>query len=454
MFNWPAAGDSGKLRTDIRKGLLMSVQAVIPGEVDALFRKHRIRVMLAIIFGYGFIYTCRLGLSIVKKPLIDGGIFSVEELGMIGGALFYGYAFGKFFNGFLSDHFRPRIFFSAAIFISAIINLFMGMSTLVWVSIVLWALNGWFQGMAAPSAVISITNWFSIHERGRRYGLWNASHSIGEGMTFYIVAAVVAAAGWRYGFILPGLICIAVSAWVYTFLQDAPSSMGLPTIHEWAGEKSEAAKNKTTWQTQKVVFGIGAIWIVAISSGLMYVTRYAINSWGVLYLQEARGYTLLDAGTFLAINTVAGFFGSIAYGYISDRAFDARRPPANLLFAIIEVLALLAIFYGPTNSYFLAVAFAVYGATLSGLMASLGGLFAVDIAPRGATGAVMGFVGAFSYLAAATQENITATLIGGSMDITSGVRIYDFDLAIMFWIGSSVLSMVLAATLWNAKIRD
>ena len=333
----------------------MSVQAVIPGEVDALFRKHRIRVMLAIILGYGFIYTCRLGLSIVKKPLIDGGIFSVEELGMIGAALFYGYAFGKFFNGFLSDHFRPRVFFSAAIFISAIINLFMGMSTLVWVSIILWALNGWFQGMAAPSAVISITNWFSIHERGRRYGLWNASHSIGEGMTFYIVAAVVAAAGWRYGFILPGLICIAVSAWVYTFLQDAPSSIGLPTIHEWSGEKSEPAKNKTTWQTQKVVFGIGAIWIVAISSGLMYVTRYAINSWGVLYLQEARGYSLLDAGTFLAINTVAGFFGSIAYGYISDRAFDARRPPANLLFAIIEVLALLAIFYGPTNSYFLAV---------------------------------------------------------------------------------------------------
>ena len=73
--------------------------------------------MLAITLGYGFIYTCRLGLSIVKKPLIDGGVFSVEELGMIGGALLYGYAFGKFFNGFLADHFRPRLFFSAAILI-------------------------------------------------------------------------------------------------------------------------------------------------------------------------------------------------------------------------------------------------------------------------------------------------------------------------------------------------
>lgn len=429
--------------------------ASIPtGEVDSLFRKHRIRVMLAITLGYGFIYTCRLGLSIVKKPLIDQGIFTVEELGMIGAALFYGYAFGKFFNGFLADHFRPRIFFSAAIFIAAIANLLMGMSTLVWVSIVLWALNGWFQGMAAPSAVISITNWFSISERGRRYGLWNASHSIGEGLTFYVIAAVVSAYGWQYGFILPGIICIAVAAWVYSFLQDAPPSIGLPTIHEWAGDKTEAPKEKQTWKTQKVVFGIRAIWVVAISSGLMYVTRYAINSWGVLYLQEVRGYSLVDAGTFLAVNTVAGIFGSIAYGYISDKIFDARRPPANLIFAVIEVLALVAIFFGPANGALLGLAFALYGFTLSGLMASLGGLFAVDIAPRGATGAAMGFVGVFSYLAAATQETISAALISEGVTIANDIRTYDFDQAILFWIGSSVLSMLLAATLWNTKIRD
>ena len=94
----------------------------------------------------------------------------------------------------------------------------------------------------------------------------------------------------------PGIVCIGVAAWVYTFLQNAPSTIGLPTIHEWTGEESEAEKEKTTWQTQKVVFGIRAIWIVAISSGLMYVTRYAINSWGVLYLQEDRGYSLARCG--------------------------------------------------------------------------------------------------------------------------------------------------------------
>ena len=423
-------------------------------DINAIFRKHRLRVMLAITLGYGFIYTCRLGLSIVKKPLIDGGIFTVEELGLIGSALFYGYASGKFLNGFAADHFRPRLFFSASIFLAAVINLFMGWSTLLWVSIVLWALNGWFQGMAAPAAVISITNWFSIHERGRRYGIWSASHSIGEGLTFYVIAAVVAAWGWRFGFITPGIICIAVAAWVYSFLRNAPATLGLPTIHEWLDEESEPPRETKTWHTQKMIFGIRAMWVIAIASALMYVTRYAINSWGVLYLQEIRGYTLIEAGTLLAVNTVAGIVGSIAFGYLSDKCFDARRPPANLVFAIIEVLALLMIFYGPENHLFLTLGFAVYGAALSGLVASVGGLFGVDIAPRAATGAAMGFVGVFSYLGAAIQENVSASMISNGMTVVDGVRSYNFDLAILFWIGSSVISMLLAASLWNTRIRD
>jgi len=423
-----------------------------PTSVDALFRRHRVRVLLAITLGYGFTYTCRLGLSIVKKPLIDGGIFTVEELGMIGAALFYGYAAGKFVNGFLADYFSPRLFFAGAIFLSALVNLFMGTSTLLWLSIALWAVNGYVQGMAAPSAVVSITNWYTLDERGRCYGIWNASHSIGEGLTFYVVAAIVGAYGWRYGFITPGILCIGVAAWVFAFLRDAPKTMGMPSVREWKGEAEPPLAEKSTWRNQRVIFSIKAIWIVALASALMYVTRYAINSWGILYLQEARGYSLLDAGFFMAVNTMAGILGSIAYGYISDKLFNARRPPANLLFAIIEIAALLLIFFGPRDSVTLALAFALYGATLSGLMAAIGGLFAVDIAPKGATGAAMGFVGIFSYIGAAIQEYVTALLIDDGV-LANGTQAYDFDAAILFWVGSSVVSMLLAASLWNTRVR-
>src|SRR3546814_3466670 len=74
------------------------------GEIGRLFRRHRVRVMLAITLGCGLIYTCRLALGVVKKPLIDAGVFSPNDLGLIGSALFYTYAIGKLTNGFLADH--------------------------------------------------------------------------------------------------------------------------------------------------------------------------------------------------------------------------------------------------------------------------------------------------------------------------------------------------------------
>ena len=60
-----------------------------------IYQKLRIQVLLVITVGYGFVYTCRLVLSVVKKPLIDSGIFSAQDLGIIGSAIFYSYAFGK-----------------------------------------------------------------------------------------------------------------------------------------------------------------------------------------------------------------------------------------------------------------------------------------------------------------------------------------------------------------------
>ena len=425
--------------------------------IDEKYRRYRFRVMLAITLGYGFLYTCRLALSVVKKPLIDNDIFTVEELGMIGAAMLYGYAFGKLINGFIADHVSPRVFFAVGIFMSALVNLSMSFSVVVWLSIALWGLNGWFQSFGAPSSVITLTNWFAPHERGRYYGIWSASHAVGEGMTFYITAAIVAAWGWHAGFIAPGLFCVCVAAWVYAYLQNAPQTLGLPTIQEWRHDKWEddgSSGAESTWQLQKTVFVIPAIWVIAISSALMYVTRYGINSWGVLYLQEARGYSLVEAGLFLSINTIAGIAGSVAYGYISDKWFAARRPPANFLFALVEVVALLIIFYGPENEYLLGFAFALYGAGLSGLIAAVGGLFAVDIAPGRAAGAALGFVGIFSYLGAALQENVSATLISSGMTMVGDTRVYDFDAVVLFWIGCSVASMLLAATLWNTKVRD
>ena len=48
-------------------------------------------------------------LNVVKKPIVEEGIFSETELGIIGAVLFFTYAIGKFTNGFLADRSNIRL---------------------------------------------------------------------------------------------------------------------------------------------------------------------------------------------------------------------------------------------------------------------------------------------------------------------------------------------------------
>jgi OPA family sugar phosphate sensor protein UhpC-like MFS transporter len=426
------------------------------GTIDELYRRHRLRVMLAITLGYGVIYTCRLALGVVKKPLIDSGIFGPADLGLIGSALFYTYAIGKLTNGFLADHANMKKFIAAGFLLSALCNLGMGFSTVVWLSALLWGLNGWFQSLGAPGGVVAMTAWFSNRERGRYYGIWSTAHSIGEGLTFIGVGTVVAVLGWQWGFWVPALAGIATAAMAYAWVQDRPRTLGLPTVADWRDDHYATSKQHdgNVFRTQLSILKIPAIWVLALSSATIYVTRYAINSWGVLYLQEARGYSLPLAGTLLMISTVAGMAGAVAYGFVSDKLFDARRPPVNLLFAVFELAGLLLIFFGPTTMSSLVAGMILFGVGLTGLVTSLGGLFAVDICPKRVAGAAMGLIGIFSYIGAAIQENVSGQLIERGMTFVDGVRTYDFSTAIWFWIGSSFVSMLLAASLWRVRLRD
>jgi OPA family sugar phosphate sensor protein UhpC-like MFS transporter len=426
-------------------------------EIDALYRQHRWRVLLAITLGYGLIYTCRLAIGLVKPSMIDAGVFTPAEFGVIGSALFYTYALGKLTNGFLADHANMRVFLPFGFLISALCNFGMGFADTLMFAVVLWGLNGWFQGFGAPGSVVAISSWFSNRERGRVYGLWITSHSIGEGLTFFVIGWVVATLGWRYGYFVPAGIGLFAAIMMWSLLRDRPRTLGLPAVADWKNDhlpESEANRARSTLALQFSILRYPTILILGLASAANYITRYAINSWGPLYLQEARGFDEVASGTMLMISTLAGIAGSVGYGLISDKFFGARRPPANLLFALCEIAGLLLIFFGPANMGTLVAGMVLFGLGLAGLVASLGGLFAVDICPKRATGAAMGVIGVFSYIGAAVQENISGALLDQHSHMVGADRVYDFGPAIWFWIGSSVVSLLLAATLWRAKLRD
>jgi OPA family sugar phosphate sensor protein UhpC-like MFS transporter len=108
-----------------------------------------------------------------------------------------------------------------------------------------------------------------------------------------ISALIIASFGWMWGFRAAGIVCIVMSLFILRFLYERPDVYGLPIVTRPESEE-EAALSVTNkqWRVAKNP----AVWILALSSACFYVTRYAINSWGIFFLEAEKGYSLLAGG--------------------------------------------------------------------------------------------------------------------------------------------------------------
>ena len=411
---------------------------------------------LAATLGYGMYYVCRLSLNVVKKPIVDEGVFSETELGIIGAVLFFTYAVGKFMNGFLADRSNINRFMSTGLLVTALVNLCLGFVHSFILFAVLWGISGWFQSMGAASCVVGLSRWFTDKKRGSFYGFWSASHNIGEAMTFIIVASIVSALGWRYGFLGAGLVGLIGALVVWRFFHDTPQSKGLPAVNAPEKKKEmDALETEEFNRAQKAVLRNPAIWILALSSAFMYISRYAVNSWGVFYLQAEKGYSTLDASFIISISSVFGIVGTMFSGVISDRFFGGRRNIPALIFGLMNVFALCLFLLVPGVHFWMdALAMMLFGLGIGVLICFLGGLMAVDIAPRNASGAALGVVVIASYLGAGLQDVMSGVLIEGNKQLVDGVEVYDFTYINWFWIGAALLSVLLALLVWNARSKE
>ena len=398
------------------------------------YRRLRLQAFVAATLGYSLYYVCRTSLNVMKKPILDSGSLDASQLGVIGSALLFAYAVGKFVNGFIADYCNIKRFMATGLIVSAAANALMGLLGLAH-SVV---------PTAAPPAIISLSRWYPLRERGTYYGFFSASHNLGEFFSFLFVGSLVTFAGWQAGFFgsaLAGAIGVVI---VLCWLHDTPESKGLPPVEALAHEKPAPGADKSVREIQKQVLRTPAVWVLAAASAFMYISRYAINGWGVLFLQEAKGFSDVEAISVVSINALLGILGTVLSGWFSDKLFKGDRKIPALLFGILNSLALVLFLYGGNAMWVNVLSMVLFGIAIGVLICFLGGLMAVDIVPRKATGAALGVVGIASYIAAGIQDVASGWLIDSHITVaTDGAKHYDFGPVALFWIAASVISFLL-----------
>lgn len=430
---------------------------VAPEAVEGEYRHLRNCTFWGVTGAYALYYVCRMAMSVVKQPLIDGGIFTAAQLGIIGSAFYFVYAFGKFANGFIADYCNVRRFMATGLLISTVVNLLMGVLGLVhgWMGFptmllfvvfaVTWGVNGYCQSMGAPPGVISLSRWFPLDRRGTYYSILSATPYLGKALSVFALGLIVGWIGWEYGFIFSAVAGVIGSAMILLMVSDTPESKGLPSVQKLTGETPQKTDSMPTKELHKRVVRHPGIWIIAVSSAFVYITQHAVSEWGVLFLQKGKGFSLAGATQIIAFSEAFGIAGTVLAGWLSDKVFRGNRFVPVLISGLLCLLS-LGTFLFTAGGYSLNIIYvSVFSLAIGVVYCTVAGLMALDIVPRKATGAALGVVGLASYAAAGVQNIVSGVMIGEN----------DFNFApvSVFWIVSCLLCFLIPLVSWKSLRR-
>ncbi|KAL1897953.1 hypothetical protein Sste5346_003805 [Sporothrix stenoceras] len=219
---------------------------------------------------------------------------------------------------------------------------------------------GLFEACSFPGYAALLGGWYGPKELTKRMAIFEQSSAIASMFSGYIQAGLYKSmngvhglAGWRWLFIMDGIISIPIAIWGFFAIPDLPHTT---RAFYWTKDDKEygvqrierigrGAPRRLTWSGIRRVYTDWRLWAF-----LMAYTFVAMSGWGTsyfnLWLQHA-GYSVVKVNVLPtagnALSIVAAFF----FGIIVDRT--GRRLEALLVVLLIVFLSnlLLSIWHIP-----------------------------------------------------------------------------------------------------------
>jgi phosphoglycerate transporter family protein len=417
-----------------------------PEAIDKAYRYWRIRLMYSLILGYSAFYFVRQNMSIAVPNILDNFGYTKTQVGWIFSSFSIIYGIAKFISGSICDRSNARYFMALGLLGAATTSVLMGLSHSIVLLGVCYGINGWFQSMGWPACTRILTHWYGPKQLATCWGICNVSHQLGSVIVLLGVPLIIAYTGsWRWAFLAPGFLCILLSLVLVERLRDTPQSLGLPSIEVKEGlcSASSSAGNEPRASYREIFFEHilpnKPLWTICVANFFVYVVRMGFFNWAPTFLKEMKGISLFQSGFQTACFEVAGIFGGVAAGWLSDKVFNGYRGRVTFVYMLLLTLAIAAFGYLPHASglqdvlLLMSMGFLIYGPQV------LIGVAGAEFGSQKAACAAAGLTGTFGYL-------------GGAF---SGVGVgfvaqhYGWHATLMLFMAASVLGALCALSTWN-----
>jgi MFS transporter, ACS family, D-galactonate transporter len=283
-------------------------------------------IVLALCFsGLVMNYLDRANLS-VALPYMDSELkleLTNAQKGLILGAFFWAYDGMMLIAGWLTDKIGSRRAFSLAAiwwsFFTMVTPLATSFAGLFGVRFLLGA----GEAPAYPSATRAASQWFPRSERAFATAVTDSGSRVGTVLALPVVTAIIAAASWRYSFIILGLIGFVWTAIWYWYYRDPGHHAGANDLErKYISENGGRSQNNDDPDAAGIrwldLFRYRTVWGMMLGFFCLNFVIYFFLTWFPTYLKEARGLNLAELGTLGALPGMTAIIGGWCAGLFAD----------------------------------------------------------------------------------------------------------------------------------------
>lgn len=397
-------------------------------------------------------YADRATMSIAGTAVQqDLGIDSVA-LGYIFSAFGWAYVIGQIPGGALLDRFGSKAVYLGSILLWSCFTFAQGIAS--WMPaasavvglFILRFMLGLAESPSFPANARLVAAWFPDRERGTATAIFNSAQYAALIFFAPLMGWVTEALSWHYVFFIMGILGLLAGLAFYLVVHPPHSHPKINqaefdeitaggALTQLDSKTSSTARTKASWSiiwqllTNRMLFGIyiGQYCITALT--------YFFATWFPIYLVQARGMSITEAGFGAAAPAICGVVGGILGGVLSDRlirrgnSVTVSRKTPFVVGMLLSTAVVLCNFTGSPTLVLVFMGIAFFGKGL----AALGWAIISDAAPREVTGLSGGIFNAIGNIAGI----VTPIGIGYIVHTTGS-----FDLALVFVAAHSLLAMV------------
>src|SRR6266481_2375903 len=384
-------------------------------------------------------YMDRQLLGLLKGPLQHEFGWNDIGYGHLVFAFQAAYALGMILMGRLIDRLGTRVGYAVAMVFWSLASMGHAMANSLSGFVIARSALGFGEAGVFPASIKSVAEWFPKKERALATGIFNAGTNIGAIITPLIVPWIAVHLGWRWAFLLTGVLGFAwLILWLLLYRTPQQHPYCSKSELEYIQSDSEPPSGKIKW-TQLLPHK--QTWAIAAGKFMIDPIWWFYLFWIPDYLQREHGLHLTQIGPPIVVIYVISDLGSAAGGWLSSslirRGFsvNAGRKWAMLLCALMVLP--IAVVYRISGLWPATLLIGLAAAGHQGFSANLFTLTS-DLFPSRAVGSVVGIGG----MAGAVGGMLIAQIVGHVLQWTNSYMIPFFIAASAYLIAILIIHLL------------